>query len=108
MIDLNLLDGKRLGLILWSKDTRGEDEAMVHVGTASWNGVVLTVEVKNHPPFQVRPEWFGRIKKTDAETKGILLNSEYCISLLVSDLPNDAKPGDFKKTGIKWSKKQSK
>ena len=103
MIDLKLIDGKKIGLILWYENKDGKDQAMVHVGTASWNGKILIVKLKNNSSFEVFPEWFDRIKETNSETKKILLDSDYCISLLIGDLPEDADLDNFKKTGLKWS-----
>jgi hypothetical protein len=92
------LDGKPFVLWLTDKD----DESVVFSGTARWNGSVLLVERKPKLPFEIRHEWYERIKVvTNEEVRKILLGADYYLRLYVGDVPPEA-AGEYVWTGLKW------
>jgi hypothetical protein len=86
---------------LWLTDNN--DDSAVFSGTARWDGSTLRLERKPKPPFKVQPEWYERIQAvTNEEVRKILLGADYFLRLYVSDLPQEATPGEYAATGLKW------
>jgi hypothetical protein len=93
------LDGKPF--TLWLTDDN--DESAVFSGTARWDGSTLHLERKPKPPFEIRPEWYERTQAvTNEEARKILLGADYFLRLYLGDVPQEATPGEYAPTGLKW------
>jgi hypothetical protein len=98
-VNLAELNGKPF--TLWLTDSN--DESAVFSGTARWDGSTLQVEREPKPPFEIRPEWHGRIQVvTNEEARKILLGADYFLRLYVGDVPQGATAGEYARTGLKW------
>jgi hypothetical protein len=93
------LDGKPFALWLTDKN----DESAVFSGTARLDGSSLFLDRKSKPPFEIRPEWYGRIQAvTSLAVRAILLGADYFLRLSVGDVPQGATADEFRQTGLKW------
>ena len=102
-INFEELTGKKLAIIAWGEDEKDEDEAAVFTGLARWADGHLYLDREGNPPyFQIPDDVLDRIKPVSDEVKDILLNAEYCISMLIGPLPDEADPGEYIQTGLKW------
>jgi hypothetical protein len=98
-MDMASISGKRLAL--WLTDDC--DESAVFTGEVRWDGTMLTLDRGSEPAFEVRPEWYCRIKAvSDDDVSRILLNSDYYLRLWVGKLPDAANDAEYEKTGLKW------
>ena len=101
-MNISKLNGKKLCLLLWGKDKNGEDDVRAFSGIAQSKDNVLLLK-REDGDIPIQNEWFDRIKKiNDAETKSILLDSDYSISLTIGNLPEDEDPLNLLKLPIQW------
>jgi hypothetical protein len=99
LIEVSELDGKRF--TVWLTDEA--EESVIFAGTARRNGLVLSVDRGSLPPFEVRAEWFERIRPVnDQESRKILLGAEYVLHLWVGNLAEDENKDRYLHTGLKW------
>jgi hypothetical protein len=63
---------------------------VVFDGIATLEGGGLYVDRGDGKPrFEIWEEWLGRIRSVEPESREILLNADYCLSLTVSNLASD-------------------
>jgi hypothetical protein len=98
-MDLNDFAGKRLALWL----TDDSNESAIFTGTMRWDGWTLNMDRAAMPAFEVRQEWYDRIKPVlTEEARRILLGSDYFLRLRVGALPNDVNDSEYEGTGLRW------
>jgi hypothetical protein len=83
--------------------TKGNDDVVVHAGSAVLDNKRLVVLLSNNVEFEVWHEWRDRIRTVNEDLKQTLLDADYCLSLSVGDLPDDVPLEEYRRTGIKWS-----
>ena len=106
MIELTNVNGKKLALVAWSKDDKGNDDVAVFTGIARWNGKEIFFDRgSTQQGFTFPEDWLERIKTVPQDIKDIVIDSEYYISLSVGDLSNDTDQSGFISTGLKWPEK---
>ncbi len=104
MINPKTVHGKKLALIGWAKDEKGEDDVSVFSGIAKWNGTQLTLDRgDDNLEFNVPDDWLGRLKIVEDELKETLMNADYAISFSVGNLP-EGKASEYILTTLKWPK----
>jgi hypothetical protein len=98
-MDLAELDGKLF--TLWLTDEA--DESVVYSGIARLKVTGLFLEQDQQPPFEIRSEWYERIRTVTSEAvRKILRGADYFLHLLVGKLPDESGSEVFEKTGLKW------
>jgi hypothetical protein len=86
---------------LWLTDEA--DESVVYSGIARLKASGLFLERDQQPPFEIRSEWYERIRTvTSEEVRKILRGADYFLHLLVGNLPDESGSEGFEKTGLKW------
>lgn len=101
-IDLQELDSRPFALLLCGTDESGEDDWVAFGGVARCkeNGLFLE-RGRGQSDFEIRPEWYDRIRSIDGEVKEILNGADYVLSLSVGNLEDDPN-GTYLPTGLKW------
>ena|SRR5487761_1701764 len=97
-MDLQALNGKRFAL--WLTDEK--DESVVFGGIVRWDGHTLLLDRDKKRSFEIREEWYERIKPVPDSVKKILLNTELFLRLFVGDLPLGEDESKFQNTGLQW------
>lgn len=98
-MDIAAINGKRLAIWL----TDDSNESGLFAGEARWDGTTLRLDRGATPPFEVRPEWYDRIKAINSdEVRSSLLDSDYYLRLWVGKLPDAANETEFEKTDLQW------
>ena len=87
-------------MVAWGKEEDESDRVAVFTGVADWDGKCLRMRRERGGVFEVRPEWWERIRPANAEVREIVLQAEFCFSVAVGDV-EDAGDG-LEKTGLKW------
>jgi hypothetical protein len=96
------LTGKKLAIIAWGEDEKGEDEAAVFAGLARWAEGHLYLDHGGNPEsFQIPDDLLDQVKPVSDDIKDILLDAEYYISMSIGPLPDDD-PDEYEQTGLKW------
>ena len=81
-MNLEEINGKKLALLLISKDEKNEDDWAVFTGTAKWNGNKLILDRgKDKELFTVPDDVLFRVKRVDEDVKDTLLGAEYFYSI---------------------------
>ena len=97
------LEGKKLALLLMAKTAKGEDDWAVFTGTICIkSGKVFVDRGTQGKPFEVREEWFDRIKAVASDMRELLLGADVYLPLSVGDKPDSE--SSFEDTGLHWPK----
>jgi hypothetical protein len=97
------LDGRRLGMVVWSEKPDGSDEVVVFTRRADWDGKHLTmVGESGEPSFRLEDDWLDRLTMVDPSLKGVLLEADYCFSVSIGSIPEGTDITRFVKTGLRW------
>jgi hypothetical protein len=103
MIDPNKVHGKKVALIAWAKDEKGEDDVAVFTGTGRWIGDQLSLDRGvNETAVAIPNEWLDRLQIVTPDLKKTLLDSDYSISISVGNLTNADRPSELDSLGLKW------
>jgi hypothetical protein len=95
-------EGKKIGLLVWSKDNNGADDVRVFTGIAKWHDDKLYL--KRIEGLMLLPdEWIEKIKPVGKDLQDTLLNSEYYISLTIENLPEKEDISKLIKLPINWN-----
>ncbi len=97
------VDGKKLAIIAWAKDEKGEEDVAVFTGVASWNGKQLTL--LRHPEqdsFVIPNDWLSRLKEMTPDLRDILLDADFSISVSVGLLPDNADLSQYENLPLRW------
>jgi hypothetical protein len=79
------IEGKKLGLLVWSKDKTGDNDIRLFTGIIKWHDDRLCLK-REEGFIPIPNEWFKKIKPVGKEVKSLLLDAEYYISLKIKDL----------------------
>lgn len=95
--------GRRLAMIACGETPDGRDDVRVFAGIANWDGTHLTVLRQPEPSsFQVPDDWLDRLKPVAPELRATLLDAEYCFSVTIGPIPEDANMAEYLRTRLKW------
>jgi hypothetical protein len=96
------LIGKRLALVTWGKDSKGEDEVFVHAGAVRTtdSGFVLD-RGEGLPLVKLQPHWLDRVKPVQEQVRATLHEADFVISLTVGPVPEGADVSDLEFTGLR-------
>ena len=98
-MDIAELDGKLF--TLWLTDEA--DESVVYSGIARLKGTGLLLERDKQSSFEIRSEWYERIRTvTSEDMRKILLGADYFLHLMVGNLLDVSGPEGYEATGLKW------
>jgi hypothetical protein len=76
--------GKRLAMAVWGKKPNGTDDIAIVTGTASWDGMRLTMVRDAGESLLIEHQWLARLKAVEPELKETFLGAEYYFSLTTS------------------------
>lgn len=94
------LNNKSMALLLWKKSPSNEDEVSMYCGVLKIKNKSLVFErIDSEMDFVIQNEWVDRVKKTPEILRQELGNSDYQLSLTVSEYEGGF---SYKKTGLKW------
>jgi hypothetical protein len=72
-------------------------------GIARWADGHLYLDHGGNPEsFQIPDEVLDRVKPVPDDFKDIFFDAEYYIGMSIGPLPDDADPGEYIDTGLKW------
>ena len=101
-MDLTTIDGRPFALLLMRRTPAGADDWAVFPGIARIQDNVMYVDRSPRPRFEIRPEWFERIRLVEPSERDILQGADYYLPLSVGDVPADEDASDFLRTGLRW------
>ncbi|MGI8950251.1 MAG: hypothetical protein ACR2FN_01570 [Chitinophagaceae bacterium] len=100
MIEYNIIKDKTIALLIWN--TEKENDAHVYLGKIiSINNAYHFINEEKKWDISFDSEQYGRLQIVLEDLKGILLNADFYISLLMGGLADDSNE-DFIFTGINW------
>jgi hypothetical protein len=103
-MELTDYDGKRFALLLCGETEQGEDDWVVFPGIARLqDGILIVQRPEGQPPFQIRSEWYNRIKSVGDEIREMLHGAEYVLPLTVGPKPG-VDDEQYIRTGLMWPK----
>lgn len=96
------IDGRTLGVAFWQKDDKGQDDVIVASGKCILKNNQLFMLIDNLGiEIPILDNWIERIKRLEGlEIKKIFHESDYGLSLKVSDLSEGANSKLYKKLGL--------
>ena len=97
-MDFQALNGKRF--TVWLTDEK--DDSVVFSGILHWDGHMLLLDRGKKPSFEIREEWYERIKPVPDSVKEILLDAESFLRLFVGSLPPGEDTSKLQETGLQW------
>lgn len=102
-MNVDKLDKKKLSIVLWSKDSKGDDDVVVFFGILEVvSGKVNWIRDDTKEKLLIVEDWIEKIEKVQDECKEALLNADYAIHLTCGHLPENVDMGNYIKTCLKW------
>ncbi len=97
---LTTLDGRPFAVVMVNSEK--EDDVIMLLGIAHWNGENLLIKREDHPSFPIPDHALDRIQPVSNDIKSVLGHADFWITLHVWPKPENAKDGEYAPTGLKW------